>query len=183
MNRVERYALLAELISNLERNDSWCGETHIQKAAYLAQELAGLPLGHDFVLYRHGPYSFDLHDELTAMRADGLLRVEPRNPPYGPSLLPTERSSKLRLDRQALLEQFAAKLDFIADLVASKSVVKLERLATAFYVTQEQPEQTSVDARAARLHELKPHVSLEQAKRALETIDETIEAARPLIAA
>lgn len=183
MDRVARYALLAELVSKLERKDSWCGETHIQKTTYLAQDLAGLAVGLDFVLYRHGPYSFDLHDELTAMRADGVLRIEPRNPPYGPSLLPTERAEKLRSDRRAFLDQFAAKLDFITDLVATKSVVELERLATAFYVTREQPEQASVDARAARLHELKSHVSLEQAKRALQTIDETIEAARPLIAA
>jgi uncharacterized protein YwgA len=183
MDRVTRYALLAELISKLERKDSWCGETHIQKATYLAQELAGLPFALDFVLYRHGPYSFDLHDELTAMRADGVLRVEPRNPPYGPSLLPTERAAKLRSDRRAFLEQFAANLDFIADLVATKSVVELERLATAFYVTREQPEKASVDVRAARLHDLKSHVSLEEAKRALEKIDEVIEAARLLIAA
>ena len=183
MNRVERYALLAELISNLERKDSWCGETHIQKAAYLAQELVGLPLGLDFVLYRHGPYSFDLHDELTAMRADGMLRVEPRNPPYGPSLKPTDRAGKLRADRRALLDPFTARLDFITEIVGTKSVVELERLATAFFVTREQPLGASVESRAARLHELKPHVSLEQAKHALETIDETNEAARPLLAA
>lgn len=183
MNLVERYALLAELISNLERNDSWCGETHVQKAAYLAQGLAGLPLGLDFILYRHGPYSFDLHDELTAMRADGMLRIEPRSPPYGPSLKPTERANKLRAEQRALLDPFTDRLAFITKLVGTKSVIELERLATAFFVTREQPQGESVDSRAARLHELKPHVSLEQAKRALKAIDETIENARPLLAA
>ena len=69
------------------------------------------------------------------MRADGVLRIEP-NPPYGPSLLPTERAEKLRSDRRAFLDQFVAKLDFITDLVATKPVVELERLATAFYVTR-----------------------------------------------
>lgn len=173
MDRVERYALLVELVSDMRRNGSWCGETHIQKAAYLAQELAEVPLGLDFVLYRHGPYSFDLHDELTAMRADGMLEVQPRNP-YGPSLRPTERARKLLNDRRDLVNPFTDWLNFIAGRVGTKSVVELERLATAFFVTREQSVGASVDARTARLHELKPHVSLEQAKIALEKIDEII---------
>ena len=39
-----------------------------------------MPLGYDFTLYKHGPFSFDLRDDIHALRADGLLDLEPRPP-------------------------------------------------------------------------------------------------------
>src|SRR5712692_9118533 len=93
MRRLQRIVILADLASRLGKYGSWCGETHLQKATYFLQELGKVPLGYSFVLYKHGPFSFDLRDELTAMRADGLLELRPQ-PPYGPSLVPTERASE-----------------------------------------------------------------------------------------
>ena len=61
-------ALLAELIEKLQENGSWCGETHVQKCAYFLEDLLGVPVGCEFVLYKHGPYSFDLHDALIEMK-------------------------------------------------------------------------------------------------------------------
>jgi predicted ATP-dependent serine protease len=57
--------------------------------------------------------------------------------------------------------------------LADKKVVDLERLATALYVTKEKSGQ-DVEARARRIHELKPHVSVEDAKKAVKTVDEMI---------
>lgn len=91
MNRLKKDALLCELADQLRHSGSWCGETHVQKATYFLQELRRVPLEFEFVLYRHGPFSFDLRDELTAMRADGFLDLSERGP-YGPSLVPTRMS-------------------------------------------------------------------------------------------
>ena len=34
-----------------------------------------VPTGFEFILYMYGPFSFDLSDELTSIRADGLLKI------------------------------------------------------------------------------------------------------------
>ena len=58
----------------------WSGETHLQKATYLACWLVDIPFDFDFILYKHGPFSFELRDELGSMRADRLLDREPQPP-------------------------------------------------------------------------------------------------------
>jgi len=70
MDRLRRAALLTQLIERLRRRGSWCGETHVQKATLFLQDLTRIPMGFDFILYKHGPFSFDLRDELTSLRAD-----------------------------------------------------------------------------------------------------------------
>ena len=60
MDRLRRAALLTRLIQRLRDRGSWCGETHLQKASLLLQDLTGVPLGFDYILYKHGPFSFDL---------------------------------------------------------------------------------------------------------------------------
>ncbi|MCL6557372.1 MAG: hypothetical protein K6U74_00970, partial [Firmicutes bacterium] len=63
---LKRKALLLSLVKAMESQGSWCGETHIQKCSYFLQAMLGVPLGFEFILYKHGPFSFDLRDELTA---------------------------------------------------------------------------------------------------------------------
>ncbi len=81
MDRLRNAALLTRLIEGLCSNGDWYGETHVQKTTFFVQELMGVPLGFRFILYKHGPFSFGLRDELTALRADGMLELEPRT--YG----------------------------------------------------------------------------------------------------
>ena len=61
-----RCALIVELVEKLHAQGSWCGETHVQKATYIVQDLAKLNIGYKFVIYKHGPFSFDLSSELSA---------------------------------------------------------------------------------------------------------------------
>ena len=94
MDQLQRASLIIDLIEKLTEKGSWCGETHIQKAVYFLQELTKVPMGFNFILYKHGPFSFDLRDELAAMRAYRLLEIELR-PPYGPGLFPTESGTNI----------------------------------------------------------------------------------------
>ena len=71
MNRLQRAAVLLTLLEQLQARGSWCGETHVQKSVYFLQDLLQVPLGFEFVLYKHGPYSFDLNDEITAVQLHG----------------------------------------------------------------------------------------------------------------
>jgi hypothetical protein len=92
MKRLQRESVIIELADQLRAYGSWCGETNIQKATYFLQTLFDPELEFDFILHRHGPFSFELRDELLSMRGDGLLKLEPANP-YGPRIKPTDTGS------------------------------------------------------------------------------------------
>ena len=179
MNRSQRAVVLLTLLDALKQRGSWCGETHLQKSVYVLQELFGVPLGFKFVLYRHGPYSFELSDEITALQADMLLTVVPR-PPYGPSLVAGENAERFLSNFARTRQVHRSAIDRVANRLASCKVVDLERLATALYVTRENASHRDLTARASRLHELKPHVAIEDAVRAIEDIDTMIREAGDL---
>jgi hypothetical protein len=162
------------------RRGSWCGETHIQKATFFLQELTGVELGFDFVLYRHGPFSFDLRDELQLMQADDLISIQVRQAGYGPSLVPTP-FSEIFLERfPKTTSRYSERVEFVATELSNTNVAELERIATAFYITQRTPE-ANVDERADELVELKPHISREDAFRAFEYVDDLVERAQTLV--
>jgi len=143
---------------------------------YLLQDLLDVPIEFPYILYRHGPFSFDLSDALTALRADELLVLEPQAPPYGPRYAPTKMSARLEDAYDETLTTYDGELSFAADVIDGRSVGDLERLATALYVTKrrESEHDGSVQSRAECLNRLKPHVSVQAAAKAVEEIDKLI---------
>jgi uncharacterized protein YwgA len=182
MERNKKAVVLLGLIEELRDNLSWCGETHIQKATYFLQEMMQVPLGFDFILYKHGPFSFDLADEITAMRADNFLKLQPQPYPYGPSILPGEASKSLMKRFPKTLQKFSSHTTFVAEKLGGKKVNELEKLATALYVTSGNKSSGDVQ-RAQRIHDLKPHVSIDEALEATKTVDQFTEDSRNIIAA
>jgi len=175
MERLQEATIILTLADALRARGSWCGETHLQKSVYFVKELSNVPLEFDFILYKHGPFSFDLRDELTAMRADGLLNLHVQPYPYGASLIPTESSKKITAKYLRTVSNFQDRIEFVADRLGNKGVAQLEQLATALYVTKKEATATkSIGDRAKRLHELKPHVSMEDARVAVEDVDQII---------
>ncbi len=173
MNRLKQDALLSELADQLRRRGSWCGETHMQKATYFLQDLRRVPLGFEYMLYKHGPFSFDLRDELTAMRADGFLDLSERGP-YGPSLVPTRLSVELRNDFPKTLEKYGSDIEFVSDSLGNRNVAELEKLATGLYVYFEHASRSQV-IRAKILHDLKPHISISDSLEAIKQVDAIVE--------
>jgi uncharacterized protein YwgA len=173
MNRLQVAALLTTLVDQLRERGGWCGETHIQKSVFVAQELAGVPLGFDFILYKHGPFSFDLRDELTSLRADGLLKMEPQPIPYGPKFKATDSARALQQRFPKTLRKHRQALEFVAENLANKQVDQLERLATALYATIERPDDDSHE-QASWINERKPHVSVDEALEALQEVDSLV---------
>lgn len=181
MNRLPKAAVLLALIGNLRKKGSWCGETHIQKATYFLQELAQVPLDFGFILYKHGPFSFDLRDEITALRADGLLVIEPEEP-YGPHFAITDLGRQFRDRFPKTIAGFQNQLDFVCDAIAPQGVADLERLATALYVTLHSKPRTSLLKRAKALCKAKPHISPSAAEEALRDCSKLRIRARALLA-
>ncbi len=180
MERLKRSAIVLSLIEHLRTKDNWCGETHIQKTTYFLQELLNVPLEFKFILYKHGPYSFDLSDELMAMRADMLIQLKSQQP-YGPSIVPGPTSKQLKRLFPKTLLKYESKVCFIADQLANYGVADLERIATAFFIANESgisaPQQI-----AAKINEIKPHISTEQAADALKSKNEITAEAEKLLA-
>lgn len=164
MKRLRRAAVVTELADRLREAGSWCGETHLQKACYFLQQLLGVPLEYEFILYRYGPFSFELREELVEMRADGLLELRPA-PPYGPGILATEASAELRSQFPKTLSRYGEAINYVAGRLGDKWVTDLESLATALYVHEEE-KRDSVDSIASRMRELKPRISEEEAESA-----------------
>jgi len=178
MNRLAQEAVLAGLTRRLDKNGSWSGETHIQKVAYVLRELADVPFQFNFILYKHGPFSFELRDELSSMRADGFLERQPQLP-YGPRILVTERGRNLEERFRRTMSTYGRKLDWVAERLAQKNVLELERLATALWVTRQHPR-SRVDRRARTLSVIKPHVSREEALSSVHEIDALIREAESI---
>lgn len=180
MDRLQRAAILTQLMDHLRARESWCGETHVQKAVYFLQEVLDVPTGFEYILYKHGPYSFDLTADLTALRADFLMDFNHRSPGYGPALVPTKTSEELRSRYRRTLARHARPIEFIANAFGTKGVAELEKLATALFVTREMGENADLSKRARRIHELKPHVSEPEAVIALQELERIAHEARSL---
>lgn len=172
MKRLAQDAVLISLTRRLREHGSWGGETHVQKAAYLVGELLDVPLDFPFILYKHGPFSFELRDELGSMQSDRLLAREAQPPPYGPRLAATARGEELEERFPKTMARYGPRLDWIAEQLSDSRVLELERLATAMWVTRQVGEVASAQVRAEAVNKLKPHVSVEEAVEAVERIDE-----------
>lgn len=171
MKRLQRAALLTELVEQMRAHESWCGETHLQKATFFLQELLGVDLGYDFVVYKHGPFSFDLRDDLGEFVSDQLIRYQPQVPPYGPRMKVTDEGQSVQEIYPKTVARHAERIAFVAEKLDARGVIDLERLATALYVTLDAP-QTSAEIRAQMLRQLKPHIPERAALSAVHEVDE-----------
>lgn len=172
MNNLQRDAILVELVDQFRKFGSWCGETHIQKATYFLQELLGVRTNFTFTLYWYGPFSFDLRDELTQLRAQGLLALRPQEP-YGPRFFPTELSSNFRAEFPKTLHKHSDRILYLAERLGGKGVAELEKLATALYVTVDKPA-SPPEYRAGCLRTIKPRLTPQGAAEAVSEIDSAI---------
>lgn len=166
MTTAERRILVSTLVKKMREKDSWAGETHIQKCVLFLQELTKVPLCYEFVLYKHGPYSFELRNELAEMRASLYLEVEPRIG-YGPSFTLGPWGQKA----VGKPHSYSLAVEFVCDKISTRDVRSLERISTAFFIQSEpdNSELNSVDV-ARRVNKLKPHISFEEARVAVNEV-------------
>lgn len=168
MDNQIRWTILLELISSLKMEGSWCGETHIQKSAFFLEEMLGVPLDLGFIMYKYGPYSFELNDDLTALRAYNYLNLTPLEP-YGVTYSLQDEENKLKKFYEGEIEQYSEKISSIAETFGSKTVVELEKLATAFFINKKENVE-DLEEIAKRLNKKKPHVNIQDAEIAVNEI-------------
>ena len=168
MSNLDQSCLILNLALALKGNGSWAGETHIQKGGYFLDTLLAVQTGVNFILYKHGPFSFDLRELLTDMEALGFIKWN-SIPPFGPSIGAGHFGVQLRTKFSGLSDQYQRQIDFVARHLGQRNVASLERIATALYVSEEGYEGSS---RVTRLMELKPHVGVLLAEKAIEEFDQ-----------
>ena len=167
ISEFERRALICHLVRTMRDEGSWAGETQIQKSVMFLQELLDVPIGYDFVLYLHGPFSFELRSDLALMRILFYLDVEPRAH-YGPSFTLGGRGEQVK----STPSKYQSAIDFVAQQVSGDNVRSLERISTAFFLQKSDPSLKNSSEVATEMHRLKPHISIKQALQAIEQADE-----------
>ena len=177
-----RCTVIVDLIKKLRKRGSWCGETHIQKAMYIVQDLAKANLGYKFIMYKHGPFSFELKDELAGMRASNVIELSFPQQEYGPSICATEFGERIYKVNEENIEKFKTINDFVANWFAASDVKDLEKVATAYYVSKKYPRDP-ITERAKIISGLKPHVDIFAAEEAVKIVDKKREEAKRQIVA
>ena len=176
LNRAQQWALVSKLVSGMKERDQWAGETHIQKALYFLHSMLRMPCLYEFVLYKHGPYSFELHDDLGKMRAHLVLDIEPRRP-YGPSF----RLGQLGEDSIGRVEDVISRhfgqIDFVVENLGGMDVRILEMNATALFVKIEKKD-SDLGHLTRAIVDRKPHISEEDARAAVQWVDNLEEEAK-----
>ena len=168
MTGLDDRMLLLHVIRSLKSNDSWCGETHIQKSVYFLKAGLRVDLPFSFFLYMYGPFSLDVERRLGEMRGISLIDLESRTP-YGPSIVLGELGKALINRDSQLPPLLASQIDFVASEIGTGSVSKLERICTALYVHRSHPGKSESE-RAEEIHRLKPHVSVALAQSAIQDV-------------
>jgi uncharacterized protein YwgA len=177
MNENSRRAVVVMLLKSLRDNASWGGETHLQKATYFLQDMFKVPSEYHFVLYKHGPFSFDLRDDIGEMRAEGLIEMEIQDPPYGPKLMVTDFGEQYLVNFPRTTGKYRDKAELVAEQLGGKTVIELEAIATAFYVINQNKEMGEEGNEVENMRELKPHITEDEAEDALGIVDQMLEIA------
>lgn len=165
---LKQAAILGAFVEKVRAAGHACGETLLQKAAFVMKELFGVPLSDDFRIHYYGPFSFQLRNRLSLLEAEEFLRVSPRD--LGVTYDTGERFAQLREQFPRTIARYQRAIDFAALQLGSLGVKELEPLTTALFVTRQQPGADAA-ARAARLMEIKPHVKSAEARAAIAKVD------------
>ena len=78
----------------------------------------------------------------------------------------------MSLPKRKAIGRHSEDITRVVQFVGKRGAAELERLTIALYVTERHGEE-SIEARAKRINELRPHVSVELATEALRELDES----------
>jgi uncharacterized protein YwgA len=164
---------VVSMVDALRARGSWAGHTHLQKALFVCESLHGVSLGFGFTLYRYGPFSRQLERMVHRLEEERALTFVPQTPPYGPRLVTSEGADAIREAEPDALALYDAPFSFVADALASASIRRLEQLATILWFKVRHPG-LPAHAIARLVTEAKPHISVQQALRVHDAVEDLI---------
>jgi uncharacterized protein YwgA len=158
-----KHAFVLAIVDCLHENGSWTGKTHVQKSLSLLRDRREIEVPFDFVLYRHGPYSFEVESAIEEMRSYGAIEIEPV-PGYG-VVLRRGPMARYVTDQGQLSKIEIDAINEVCAYVDGRNVLELERLATASWIRVRENVGSSSEV-VKRLISLKPHISAAEAEKA-----------------
>lgn len=167
-------AILGRIVEQVEARQLFCGETLLQKSAYFLKEMFGAPISAPFRIYYYGPFSFDLRDTLGTMEALEIVQTAPHE--WGATYRVGKRFRQVEQQYSRTLLSLEPQIDWIVRELAPLGVKELEPLATALFLRRENAD-ASVAELAERLHQIKPHVSVDAARVAIGKVEQWLGAA------
>src|SRR5260221_4023756 len=161
-------AILGRVGKRVEATNHFCGETLLQKSAYFLKEMFGAPISAPFRIYYYGPFSFDLRDTLVMMEVLDIAQTAPHE--WGATYKIGKRYEQVERQFHRTLERVEPGIDWGLRELAPLGVKDLEPLATAPFLRRENAK-ASLDDLAQRPHQIKPHVSVDAARRAIPPVE------------
>ena len=160
----DKHALILGMVQTLAALGSRTGKTHVIKGLFLGAAAEVIEVPFEFFLYKHGPYSAEIEGCLEQMQSYAAITVQPAYDGYGVLLRAGDNAEFVK--KTAPLSTGAQQgIDRVCQFIQSKNVGQLERLATAAWIrTRELTEDP--DTVALRLNQLKPHISVKEAREA-----------------
>ena len=161
MDRLWQARLVSDVVEALRENGSWTAESHVQKCIYMVKELFDKEVSFRFVPYKHGPYSFELRDEIGRLLSTRVLVSEPARP-YGPRIRTRSDSAHLRRQLERVDHGLSDQIAFVAGKIGAMPASDVGLLATGILVLKEQETcKKSSQESLARFRYLKPAVEEE----------------------
>ena len=158
----KRYALIAELVSRLEKISTQLGKTALQKLVYLLQEIYGIEAGYDFELYTYGPYTSRLLQDLDQVEALEGVKVNLMASALGGySIFPGEKNQEIRKKAENFLSQENVKdgIDRLINEFGNLWAKDLELRATIVYAVHNNTNMYLFSELVDLIHEIKPRFS------------------------
>lgn len=157
------WPILCKLVEQLRASNSWTGETHVQKTAFALERLAGLDWPMGFIIYKYGPFSFRLREQLGEMRAWGYLELDYEPGGYGPRHRLTPKGQILASGADINSEI----LELVVKRMGNLGVKELEKIATGLFLLTEPANQSATDSGLQdQLKNCKPHLSDDEVREA-----------------
>lgn len=154
--------------SESRRPGDSAGKRSSRKSAYFLKELFGAPISAPFRIYYYGPFSFDLDDTLGTMEALEIVQTAPHE--WGATYKVGKRFAQVEQRFLRTLDRLEPHFQWVGRELVPLGVKDLEPLATALFLRRENTT-SSIDELAGRLHEIKPHVTVDAARAAIGKVE------------
>ena len=177
MDKVEKMIAIGAFVRAASRARYQVGRTLVHKAFWLAEDLMKRDMGFRFGLWQYGPFAPSLEAELDEMEAVQLLEVVPDPEGYG-------RHHALSPAGEALVRHYGQRvkderpvLEFLAEKLALLTVKELEAVATCQYF-RNRLDAEGWDGYVRAIRDVKPHLSEQDIRSAVNQLDEIAKEAR-----
>lgn len=170
----QRYALIVFLTEKVRNFRQQFGKTALEKLIYLLQEIFDVPIGYQYSLYFHGPFSSGLLDDLDYLDYLGGVKVITEHLSNGYDILPSDKADLIKEKAQDFLVRYQTKIEELLKIFGSLRVKDLELCSTIVFVDRDLKGSGRSIAKSDFVKEIKgikPHFSNEEIEKKINDLE------------